>query len=62
MCLWLLQKAETELVELRSGKEQSQKEQQKLGKQLSELELKTKELNHLLEAEKQGLVLYMGKC
>lgn len=54
MCLWLQQKADVELTELRSGKEQSQKEQQKLKKQVSELELKMKELNHLLESEKQG--------
>lgn len=54
VCFCLIQKAEVELTELRSGKEQAQKEQQTLKKQISELEMKTKELNRLLDSEKQG--------
>lgn len=33
-----------------------------LKKQISELEMKTKKLNRLLDSEKQGLVLHIGKC
>lgn len=48
------QKAEAELVELRSGREQTQKAQQRQQQQISELEKRNKELSCQLDTEKEG--------
>lgn len=51
MCMW--QKAEAELAELRSGKEQTQKAQQRQQQQITELEKRNKDLNRQLDTEKE---------
>lgn len=54
MHVYVRQKAEAELAELRSGREQTQKAHQRQQQQMSELEKKNKELSHQLDTEKQG--------
>lgn len=54
MLVYVWQKAEAELAELRSGREQAHKTQQRQQQQISELEKKNKELSRQLDAEKEG--------
>lgn len=53
-CVYVWQKAEAELVELRSGREQAQKAHQRQQQQISELEKRNKELSRQLDTEKEG--------